>query len=30
MTETHILQVYQGDERVLTFDYEIPDQENLG
>jgi hypothetical protein len=30
LTETHILQVYQGDERVLTFDYEIPDQENPG
>jgi hypothetical protein len=28
LTETHILQVYQGDERVLTVDYEIPDQEN--
>jgi hypothetical protein len=30
LTETHTLQVYQGDERVLTFDYEIPDQENPG
>jgi len=24
-TKTHTLQVYQGDELVLTFDYTIPD-----
>ena len=30
LTETHILQVYLGDDLVLTFDYEIPDQENPG
>jgi hypothetical protein len=25
LTKTHILQVYQGNELVLTFDYKIPD-----
>ena len=30
LTETHTIQVYQGDEVVLTFDYEIPDQETSG
>jgi hypothetical protein len=25
LTETHALQVYQGDELVLTFEYTIPD-----
>jgi putative transposase len=30
LTELHILQVYQGEELVLTFDYEIPDKEISG
>jgi putative transposase len=30
LTETHTLHIYQGDERILAVDYEIPDQENPG
>jgi hypothetical protein len=30
LTETHTLQVCQGDELILTFDCEIPDQEISG